>query len=84
MTLTADELFVHKICLSYDIERMGITRHTLFRRTFCEYKTYSGLKALEVILKILGFVCALHERELICLVCGNGGLKNRWFLYLSF
>ena len=36
---------------------MGTTRRTWFRRTFYEYKTYSGLKALEVILKNLGFVC---------------------------
>ncbi len=32
--------------------------YTWFRCTFCEYKTYSGLKALEVILKNLGFVCS--------------------------
>ena len=37
---------------------MGTTRRTWFRRTFYEYKTYSELKALEVILKNLGFVCS--------------------------
>ncbi len=36
---------------------MGTTRRTWFRRTFYKYKTYSGLKALEVFLKNLGFVC---------------------------
>ena len=34
-----------------------VGRRTWFCRTFYEYKTYSGLKALEVILKNLGFVC---------------------------
>ncbi len=47
---------------------MGTTRHTWFRRTFSEYKTYSGLKALEVILKNLGFVCT-GTQFYHCLFC---------------
>ena len=42
---------------------MGTTRRTWFRRTCYKYKTYSGLQALEVILKNLGFVCTKFQKE---------------------
>ncbi len=43
---------------------MGTTRRTWIHRTFYEYKTYSGLKALEVILKNLGFVWGQNVQKL--------------------